>query len=143
MRWRRRRRRCDPSAFDSVARTCRTVYFARVFRLKRSRTRKHISLGRCRRCSRPRRNVLVECRSGIKHICHTRNSVCVPTSNVLVERRSPVKHKFHIFNAVRDPGSDVLVECNSMSKHMLHTGCLLYTSPSPRDRQKSRMPSSA
>ena len=25
----------------------------------------------------------------------------------------------------------------------LATGCLLYTSPSPRDRQKSRMPSSA
>ena len=25
----------------------------------------------------------------------------------------------------------------------LHTNCLLYTSPSPRDRQKSRMPSSA
>ena len=25
----------------------------------------------------------------------------------------------------------------------LHPGCLLYTSPSPRDRQKSRMPSSA
>ena len=24
-----------------------------------------------------------------------------------------------------------------------HRGCLLYTSPSPRDRQKSRMPSSA
>ena len=24
-----------------------------------------------------------------------------------------------------------------------HQGCLLYTSPSPRDRQKSRMPSSA
>ena len=24
-----------------------------------------------------------------------------------------------------------------------HTTCLLYTSPSPRDRQKSRMPSSA
>ena len=26
---------------------------------------------------------------------------------------------------------------------MLHWACLLYTSPSPRDRQKSRMPSSA
>ena len=26
---------------------------------------------------------------------------------------------------------------------MPHTNCLLYTSPSPRDRQKSRMPSSA
>ena len=25
----------------------------------------------------------------------------------------------------------------------LHKSCLLYTSPSPRDRQKSRMPSSA
>ena len=25
----------------------------------------------------------------------------------------------------------------------LYYGCLLYTSPSPRDRQKSRMPSSA
>ena len=29
------------------------------------------------------------------------------------------------------------------SKLMLPLGCLLYTSPSPRDRQKSRMPSSA
>ena len=27
--------------------------------------------------------------------------------------------------------------------HTIHVGCLLYTSPSPRDRQKSRMPSSA
>ena len=27
--------------------------------------------------------------------------------------------------------------------HLLRTNCLLYTSPSPRDRQKSRMPSSA
>ena len=25
----------------------------------------------------------------------------------------------------------------------MYNGCLLYTSPSPRDRQKSRMPSSA
>ena len=28
-------------------------------------------------------------------------------------------------------------------RQLLHKGCLLYTSPSPRDRQKSRMPSSA
>ena len=27
--------------------------------------------------------------------------------------------------------------------HTTSKGCLLYTSPSPRDRQKSRMPSSA
>ena len=30
-----------------------------------------------------------------------------------------------------------------VSKLMFPIGCLLYTSPSPRDRQKSRMPSSA
>ena len=29
------------------------------------------------------------------------------------------------------------------SNNMLTMSCLLYTSPSPRDRQKSRMPSSA
>ena len=29
------------------------------------------------------------------------------------------------------------------NKKQLHGTCLLYTSPSPRDRQKSRMPSSA
>src|SRR5674476_912641 len=29
-----------------------------------------------------------------------------------------------------------------MAMHSLWGGCLLYTSPSPRDRQKSRMPSS-
>ena len=30
-----------------------------------------------------------------------------------------------------------------VQKHQTHPTCLLYTSPSPRDRQKSRMPSSA
>ena len=33
--------------------------------------------------------------------------------------------------------------CIPMNGRMLHDNCLLYTSPSPRDRQKSRMPSSA
>ena len=36
------------------------------------------------------------------------------------------------------PKSDLMV---SALEHLI--GCLLYTSPSPRDRQKSRMPSSA
>ena len=34
-------------------------------------------------------------------------------------------------------------EGHSITYIRLHDGCLLYTSPSPRDRQKSRMPSSA
>ena len=37
-------------------------------------------------------------------------------------------------------GGPVLLKCENLQR----TGsCLLYTSPSPRDRQKSRMPSSA
>ena len=40
----------------------------------------------------------------------------------------------HALN-LKDSGMDVIVG--------LYKGCLLYTSPSPRDRQKSRMPSSA
>ena len=35
------------------------------------------------------------------------------------------------------------VRCKAISDELLNEHCLLYTSPSPRDRQKSRMPSSA
>ena len=36
-----------------------------------------------------------------------------------------------------------LGKCDLKPRHTLLEVCLLYTSPSPRDRQKSRMPSSA
>ena len=36
-----------------------------------------------------------------------------------------------------------LENISSAARQLLAVGCLLYTSPSPRDRQKSRMPSSA
>ena len=36
-----------------------------------------------------------------------------------------------------------VIACVEPSKDYLDGSCLLYTSPSPRDRQKSRMPSSA
>ena len=39
-------------------------------------------------------------------------------------------------------GKDAL-EMQLGFSHPVHINCLLYTSPSPRDRQKSRMPSSA
>ena len=43
-------------------------------------------------------------------------------------------------NAIRSEKPDVVL----LDINMPHlSGCLLYTSPSPRDRQKSRMPSSA
>src|SRR5678809_1716422 len=36
-----------------------------------------------------------------------------------------------------------LFKCKQLATVLQHKSCLLYTSPSPRDRQKSRMPSSA
>jgi hypothetical protein len=49
----------------------------------------------------------------------------------------------YLLSVVMDDGG---WNCNHLSgaKHSsMHSTCLLYTSPSPRDRQKSRMPSSA
>ena len=43
--------------------------------------------------------------------------------------------------AMLDAGGDELIE--PFYKDLDFGTCLLYTSPSPRDRQKSRMPSSA
>ena len=40
---------------------------------------------------------------------------------------------------LQEIGSSIL----RAARDELYLGCLLYTSPSPRDRQKSRMPSSA
>ena len=40
-------------------------------------------------------------------------------------------------------GIDVLATVGKRYKPVQNEDCLLYTSPSPRDRQKSRMPSSA
>ena len=39
--------------------------------------------------------------------------------------------------------STMLVTLASLLNYSMDKSCLLYTSPSPRDRQKSRMPSSA
>ena len=40
-------------------------------------------------------------------------------------------------------GEHEAVELRDNTKDFMGKSCLLYTSPSPRDRQKSRMPSSA
>ena len=41
------------------------------------------------------------------------------------------------------PFLELALNTKAEAVHVLHSDCLLYTSPSPRDRQKSRMPSSA
>src|SRR5674476_345360 len=48
----------------------------------------------------------------------------------------------HIVKVIRDTGKPWVLDPVAVGIGSLRT-CLLYTSPSPRDRQKSRMPSSA
>ena len=43
----------------------------------------------------------------------------------------------------RNPTPPPIVKISETEAENLYQSCLLYTSPSPRDRQKSRMPSSA
>ena len=69
------------------------------------------------------------------------------TGTTLADRLTQIRETFesgstpsHIVN-VLNAHVDWLVE-NSVEDRALKA-CLLYTSPSPRDRQKSRMPSSA
>ena len=42
-----------------------------------------------------------------------------------------------------DAAQALLKKSDCFKCHAIDKNCLLYTSPSPRDRQKSRMPSSA
>ena len=47
------------------------------------------------------------------------------------------------FNKNKNPLKITYYNKNGIMKNAISYDCLLYTSPSPRDRQKSRMPSSA
>ena len=51
--------------------------------------------------------------------------------------------KFQVANKALEPKWDKLEPFGGFKKTYMSWTCLLYTSPSPRDRQKSRMPSSA
>ena len=75
--------------------------------------------------------------------------------DVLAQRKFPVG-RIYALASERSVGKTVVFGSKSLSVENLDTfdfsqvqlglfspGCLLYTSPSPRDRQKSRMPSSA
>jgi predicted ATPase len=61
-------------------------------------------------------------------------------------------HSDHVLNGIRLAARDGVIEPQDVAIHFFNHAradkgarivCLLYTSPSPRDRQKSRMPSSA
>jgi hypothetical protein len=108
--------------------------------LKRRSVEKHVSLRRRRCRSSPRRNVVVERRSGLKHKPHTSiNSIniipishflCIPTPNVLVESRSGMKHPIHINHFSCIPTPNVLVKRRSVIKHSIHNSHLRCVPPS-------------
>ena len=61
-----------------------------------------------------------------------------------IKQIEPDKKKRPLAHTAYDAFFTFLATPNTVTKSGVHLrDCLLYTSPSPRDRQKSRMPSSA
>ena len=62
----------------------------------------------------------------------------------MVQRNTTIDHKFYVFTDHPNPqqilDGDIFIK--QFPRYDLQ-GCLLYTSPSPRDDELSRMPSSA
>ena len=74
---------------------------------------------------------------GVKH---PGNNDYIMTTDFLVTKSDNTFHAYSIKTA-KDSLSDRDLEILCIEK--MYWNCLLYTSPSPRNRQKSRMPSSA
>ena len=67
---------------------------------------------------------------------------------VLLDIVLPLFNGFHWCQEIRKISKVPIIFLSSANDNMnivmaMNMGCLLYTSPSPRDRQKTRMPSSA
>ena len=54
----------------------------------------------------------------------------------------PIRVAYETYGALSPRRDNVILVCHALSGDA-HAACLLYTSPSPRDRTRSRMPSSA
>ena len=68
----------------------------------------------------------------------------IPRQDSITKDNAPIAIDFITFYKVIDPSMSVVQVGNfAGAAQALASTCLLYTSPSPRDRQKSRMPSSA
>ena len=65
-------------------------------------------------------------------------------SDSFLQRDSLTESSSNTFWQTPDDALMALASCyDALQSNQLYNSCLLYTSPSPRDRQKSRMPSSA
>ena len=70
--------------------------------------------------------------------------MCIPPANidpdVYFDEMNKLNRNLNFNELSMGMSSDFLI---AVKYYSTHVSCLLYTSPSPRDRQKSRMPSSA
>ena len=86
----------------------------------------------------------------IKHEVKGQLARLLATEDLIVEHRSVDTASFNVGTRVLtlptwdNAGEEVYdtLVCHEVG-HALYTPCLLYTSPSPRDKRQSRMPSSA
>ena len=73
-------------------------------------------------------------------------AICMHTSRIIPDSEEQLLTEYHWGGASKGGSKAIFYSVWShqkgMGRQILNT-CLLYTSPSPRDRQKSRMPSSA
>ena len=93
-------------------------------------------------------NVLIECGDGAVTLTATdmdltlteTTGASVPTSGSVT---APAHMLFDIVRKLPDGVEVGLTKSDGSDRMTLTAGCLLYTSPSPRDQRGSRMPSSA
>jgi methylthioribose-1-phosphate isomerase len=79
----------------------------------------------------------------VLHAARTTAGSAAEMRKVILAEAQQIAHEDVVINmTMARLGADVIQDGDTIIHHC-NTGCLLYTSPSPRDRQKSRMPSSA
>ena len=79
------------------------------------------------------------------HMSDITNVMASTQENPLIHKATAIAiYRHHKYDERMKHATDMILSRNKNSHHIAnYTFCLLYTSPSPRDRQKSRMPSSA
>ena len=91
--------------------------------------------------SRTNFDTLLEAGCHFGHLKRKWNPAMAPY--IFMERNGIHIIDLHKTVAKVDEAAEALKQIAKSGKKVLFVACLLYTSPSPRDRQKSRMPSSA
>jgi len=112
----------ETTTFSTKARTSRTIVHVRAPKLIGigSSSVKHVVLATRSGRTSPKRNILCESGSLIKHVSHVTNFGGVPKNNGLVERARSIKHVIHGGHLGSIPLSNRSVEARRMHEHLFH-----------------------